>query len=201
MSQMKVSGYTNPASGTAATNISFGFQVDSVTVYNSTTGAISSWNSSMADASYFDVDAGSYTATNGFTPLSQSATYGATISAFTNASPGVITVNNTADFGFAVGDTIKVTEVADDLTGTVDLNENYVIASLTATTITTATDTSVTGYSVYVSGGVVTRVSDTNGTPIATQNIAIQGLTFGTGVVGANDDVVTYVALGSNSVV
>ena len=200
MAQMKVSGFTNPASGTAATSVSFGFQVDSITVTNSTTGAIRSWNSSMVDASYFDVAAGTYTATNGFTPLAQSATFGATISGFSNASPGVLTVNNTADFGFAIGDTIKVTEVADDLTGTVDLNENYVIASLTATTITTATDTSVTGYSVWVSGGVVTRVSDTNGVPIATQNVAIQGLTFGTGVVGANSDVLTYVAFGSNSV-
>jgi hypothetical protein len=201
MTQMKVSGYTNPSSGTAATNINFGFQVDSITVYNSTTGAISSWNSSMVDGSYFDVDAGTYTATNGFTPLAQSAAYGATISAFTNASPGVITVNDTATFGFAAGDTIEVSEVADDLTGTLSLNGTFTIASITATTITTTTDTSVTGYSVWVSGGVVTRVSDTNGNAIATENQAIRGLTFGTGVVGANDDVVTYVALGSNSVV
>lgn len=201
MSQMKVSGYTNPASGTAATNISFGFQVDSITVTNSTTGAIRSWNSSMADASYFDVAAGEYTATNGFTPVSQSATYGATISGFTNANPGVLTVNDTATFGFAVGDTIEVSELADDLTGTNSLNNTYTIASLTATTITTATDTSVSGYSVYVSGGVVTRTSDTNVVSIATENFAIDGLTFGTGVVGADSDVVTYVAFGSNSVV
>lgn len=201
MTQMKVATYTNPSSGTAATNISFGFQVDSITVYNSTAGGIYSWNSSMADASFFDVAAGTYTSTNGFTPLSQSATYGASISAFSNANPGVITVNDTATFGFAVGDTIKVSEVADDLTGTNSLNGTFTIASLTATTITTATNTSVTGYSVWVSGGIVTRVSDTNGTAIATQNFAIQGLTFGTSVVGTNSDVVTYVAFGSNPVV
>lgn len=201
MTQMKVAGYTNPSSGTAATNISFGFQVDSITVYNQTTGAISSWNSSMADASFFDVDAGTYTSTNGFTPVSQGATYGASISAFSNANPGVITVNDTAAFGFAVGDTIEVSEVADDLTGTNSLNGTYTIASLTATTITTTTNTSTTGYSVWVSGGVVTRVSDSNGKAIATENFAIQGLTFGTSVVGANSDVVTYVAFGSNSVV
>ena len=201
MSQMNVSGFTNPSSGTAATNVSFGFQVNSITVYNSTTGAIRAWNSSMADASYFDVAAGTYTASNGFTPLSQNATYGATISGFTNASPGVLTVNNTGDFGFAIGDTIKVTEIADDGTGTVDLNENYTIASLTATTITTTTNTSVTGYSVYVSGGVVTRISDTNGVVIATENIAIDGLTFGTGMIGTDSDVLTYIAFGCNPVV
>ena len=201
MSQMKVSGFTNPSSGTAATNISFGFQVDSITVYNSTTGAIVAWNSSMADASFFDVDAGSYTASNGFTPLSQNAAYGATISGFTNASPGVLTVDDTSTFGFAAGDTIEVSEVADDLTGTNSLNNTFTIASITATTITTATNTSTTGYSVYVSGGVVTRISDTNGLAIATENFAIQGLIFGTSVVGTDSDVVTYVAFGSNSVV
>jgi len=201
MAQMKTDGYTNPASVTAATNISFGFQVNSITVTDSTTGAVTSWNSSLADASYFDVDAGSYTASNGFTPLSQSAAYGATISGFTNASPGVLTVDDTATFGYAAGDTIEVSGIADDLTGTLSLNNTFTIASITATTITTATDTSTAGYSVYVSGGVVTRISDTTGAAIATENQAIQGLTFGTGVVGANDDVVTYVAFGSNPVV
>lgn len=201
MSQMKVSGYTNPSSGTAATNISFGFTVDSITVYNSTAGSIFSWNSSMADASYFDVTDGSYTSSNGFTPLAQNTAVGATISAFSNANTGVITVNDTSTFGFAAGDTIKVAEVADDLSGTNSLNGTFTISSITATTITTTTDTSVTGYSVYVSGGVVTRVSDTNGDPVALQNQAIRGLTFGTGVVGTDDDVVTYVAFGSNPVV
>jgi len=202
MSQMKVGTYTNPSSGTAATNISFGFTVDAITVYNQTAGSIFSWNSSMADASYFTVTSGAYTSSNGFTPLAQNAAYGATISAFTNANPGVITVNDTATFGFAAGDTIEVSEVAeDDLTGTNSLNGTFTITSITATTITVTANTSVTGYSVWVSGGVVTRVSDTNGTPIATENKAIRGLTFGTGVVGANSDVVTYVATGSNSVV
>lgn len=201
MVQMVTDGYTNPAAGTAATNISFGFTVDSITVYNSTTGAIYSWNSSMVSGSYYDVAAGTYTATNGFTPLAQSTAVGATISGFTNANPGVITVDDTATFGFAAGDTIEVSGIADDLTGTLSLNNTFTIASITATTITTTTDTSVTGYSVYVSGGIVTRISDTDGNPIPTENFAIQGLTFGTGVVGANDDVVTYVAFGSNHVV
>lgn len=201
MSQMKVDGFTNPSSGTAATQISFGFQVDSITVYNSTAESIRSWNSSMFDGSYFNTVTGTFTATNGFTPLSQSATYGATISGFTNASPGVITVDNTDTFGFSIGDTIEISEVADDLTGTLSINGTFTIASLTDTTITTTTDTSVTGYSVWVSGGVVTRTSDINGIPIATENIAIQGLTFGTDVIGVDNDVITYVAFGSNAVV
>lgn len=201
MSQMKVSGFTNPALGTSATQVSFGFQVDSIEVMNSTTGKISSWNSSMIDGSYFDVGLGKYTATNGFTPLAKNPSYGATISGFTNASPGVLTVDNTATFGFAVGDTIEVSEVADDLTGTLSLNGKFKVASLTPTTITTTTNTSATGYSVYVSGGVLTRKSDINGKPVPTENLSIRGLTFGTGVVGVNSDVITYIAFGSNMVV
>lgn len=199
MAQMKVATYTNPSSGTAATDISFGFTVDSITVYNQTAGSIFSWNSSMADASYFTVTSGAYTASNGFTPLAQNTAVGATISNITAANPAVITVNDTGTFGFAAGDTITVTGVADDLTGTT-LNADYTIASVTATAITTATDTS-SGYSAYVSGGTAFRVSDTNGDPVPTENLAIRGLTFGTGVVGANSDVVTYVAFGENSVV
>ena len=200
MAQMKVAGFTNSL-GAVATNVSVGFEVDSITVNNSTTGVISSWNSSMADASYFSVAAGTYTASNGFTPLSQSATYGATISGFTNALPGVITVDDTDSFGFAVGDTIQVTEVADDLSGTLSLNNTFTIGSLTSTTITTGTDTTVTAYSVWVSGGKVVRISDIDETVIPTENVAIQGLTFGTGVIGTDDDELTYVAFGSNPVV
>lgn len=203
MTQMKVNGYTNPAAGTTATDISFGFTVDGITVYNQTTGDIYAWNSSMPEGSFFTV-AGippGFTATNGFTPLSESTVIGASVSGITNANPGVITVDDTSIFGFTVGDTIKVTGIADDLSGTNSLNDEYTIASLTATTITTETNTSVTGFSVYVSGGTVTRISDIDEVPVAIENFAIVGLTFGSDVVGANSDIVTYVAHGSNSVV
>lgn len=201
MAQLKVVSWTNPSSGTAARNQSVGFAVAEVLVTNQTSGGQFYWNSSMTDGYYVTVSSGNVTTSNGFTPLSQNAKYGATISNFTNANTGVITVGDTATFGFAVGDTIKVSEVADDLTGTNSLNGTFVIQSLTSTTITTTTDTSVTGYSVYVSGGVVTRVSDTNGTAIPTENFAIEGMTIGTGAVGSNDDFMTAVFRGDNNVV
>lgn len=200
MSQMKVFGWTNPATAVAR-NESIGFTVGEITVTDVTNGAQWNWNSSMADAAFVLVSSGATTSSNGFTPLGQSTAVGATISGFTNASPGVITVDDTSTFGFAAGDTIEVSEVADDLTGTNSLNGSFTIASITATTITTTTDTSVTGYSVWVSGGKVTRVSDTNGVPIPTENFAIQGITIGTGAVGANDAVMVAVAHGENVVV
>lgn len=200
MSQMKVWGWTNPAAAVVR-NESVGFTVDQITVTNVTDGAQYYWDSSMTDGYYVTVDTGAVTTSNGFTPLAQSTAVGATISGFTNANPGVITVNDTGAFGFAAGDTIKVSELADDGTGDASLNNTFTIASITATTITLVEDTTVTGYSVYVSGGMVTRVSDTDGNPIPTENHAIQGITLGTGVVGGNNDVMTAVAFGSNVVV
>ena len=196
---MKVWTWTNPAAAVVR-NESIGFTVDQITVTNVTDGVQYYWDSSMTDGYYVTVDTGAVTTSNGFTPLSQSTRVGPTISGFTNANPGVITVDDVTTFGFAAGDTIKVSELADDGTGDASLNNTFTVASVTATTITLVEDTSVTGYSVYVSGGVVTRVSDTDGTPIALENQSIQGITLGTGVVGGNNDVMTAVAIGSNVV-
>jgi len=197
--QMKVYTYTNPATAVVR-NESIGFTVDQITVTNVTDGAQYYWDSSMTNGYYVTVSSGAVTTSNGFTPLAQSTAVGATVSGFTNAAPGVLTVNDTATFGFAAGDTVKVVGVADDLTGDASLNNTFTVASVTATTITLVEDTSVTGYSVYVSGGYVTRVSDTDGVAIPVENLAIQGITLGTGVVGTDDDVMTVVALGSNVV-
>lgn len=125
----------------------------------------------------------------GFAPGAE-AQYGAVVSGFTNANPGVITVDSTS--GISAGCVIRVEAVADDQTGTASsLNGVYTVASVTATTITTTTNTSVTGYSVYVSGGFVTLVSNANAViPNPPNNIysnvpswynqAIQGIRIGT---------------------
>lgn len=197
---MKVWGWTNPATAVAR-NETVGFTVGEITVTDITNSHQYYWNSSMTDAYYVTVEDGTVTTSNGFTPLAQSTAIGATISGFTNANPGVITVNDTSTFGFATGDTIKVCEVADDGTGDASLNGTFTVASVTATTITLVENTSVTGYSVYVSGGRAIRVSDISGTPIPTQNLAIQGITIGTGAVGGNNAVMVAVAHGENVVV
>lgn len=199
MAQMKVWTWTNPAAAVAR-NEDVGFTVDQITVTDVTNGAQYYWDSSMTDAYYVTVDTGAVTTSNGFTPLSQSTKVGATISGFTNANPGVITVDDTATFGFATGDTIKVSELADDGSAATGLNGEFTIASVTApSTITLVENT--TAYSVYVSGGVATRVSDTDGVAIPVENLSIRGITIGTGAVGGNNAVMTAVALGSEPVV
>ena len=196
MAQLKVWGWTNPAAAVAR-HEDVGFTVAEITVTNVTDGKQYYWNSAMSDAYYVTVDTGAVTTSNGFTPLTQNATMGATVSGFTNANPGVITVNDTSVYNFAVGDTIKVTDIADDGSST-SLNGTFTIAGITATTITLTTNTSA--YSAYVSGGYVIRVSDSAGTPIAQENVAIRGITFGTGVVGGNNDVMVAVAHGADNV-
>lgn len=197
MAQIKSFSWTNP-NPAVARNLNVGFDPSEVTVVDKTNGGSFQWMYGMTDGSVLDVDAGTIQAANGVTPLAQSAVYGAAISAFTNANPGVITAANIAQVGIVAGDTIKVVAVADDQTSTT-LNGTYTVASVTATTITTATNTAA--YSVYVSGGYVVRVSDSSGKPVATQNTAIQGVTLGTNAVGQASAAMVAIVKGSNSVV
>ena len=198
MAQIKTFSWTNPATAVAR-NLDVGFAVAEVTVINVTAGGSFQWIDTMPSGYYLDVDAGTITTSNGVTPLAQSAVFGATITGFTNANPGVITASNIAQVGIVAGDTIKVASVANANTGT-SLNGTFTVASVTATTITLTQNTSAPTYAVYGSGGRATRVSDSAGTPIATNNYAIQGVTLGTGVVGGNNDVMVAIVKGSNSV-
>lgn len=181
MAQIKTFSWTNP-NPAVARDFNVGFEVAEITTVDVTNGGSWYWNSEMPDAYALDVDAGTIATTNGFTPLAQNAMFGAAISNFTSNNPGVITAANVSAFGFAAGDTIKVTAVADDGSGTTK-NGTFTVASVTATTITLNENT--TGYSVYVSGGFVSRVSDVNGDPVPTDNVAIRGITVGTTPVGA----------------
>jgi len=200
MAQIKQLSWTN-ASSAVALNFDVGFTVAKIEIWDLTTPNRHEWTSNMADASVFTLGTLAYTTTNGVTPLAQSASYGPAISGFTNANPGVITVNDTATFGIAAGDTIKVAGVADDGSGTNSLNNTFTVASVTATTITLVENTSVTTYSVYVSGGTVTRVTDTNGDAVALENKAIRGVTLGTSAVGANSASMVAICYGEESVV
>lgn len=198
MTQAKTFGWTNP-NPAVARNEDIGFTVNEITTVDVTNGGSFYWNSSMPNGYYLDVDAGTITTSNGFSPLSQGARFGAAISGFTNANPGVITAANVSQFGFAAGDTIQVSAVADDGSGT-SLNGEYTVSSVTATTISVTTNTSAPTYSVYVSGGFVSRISDSDGNAIATENKGIRGITIGTGVVGGNSAVMVATVRGNNSV-
>lgn len=197
MAQLKTFTWTNPATAVAR-NVNVGFQVAEAITVDTTNGGSWYWNDQMANASVLDQDSGAFATSNGFTPLSQSANYGANISAFTNANPGVITVDDTAAAGFAAGDTIQVEGVAESGAGTSLNRRTFTIASLTATTITL--DQNTTSDAVYVSGGKVSRVSDSSGAAVPVENFAMRGITVGTTPVGANNAVMVMVCRGKESV-
>lgn len=197
MAQVRTYTWTNAASALARDQ-DVGFLVAEATTVDTTNGGSWYWNKEMADAASLDVDAGTFATTNGFTPLSENANYGATISGFTNANPGVITIDDTALYGFVAGDTISAEGIAESGSGTSLNRKTFTIASLTATTITL--DQNTTSDAVWVSGGKVVRVSDTNGVAIPIENVARRGITVGTTPVGANNAVMVMVVRGDESV-
>lgn len=199
MAQMKSFSWTNPAAAVAR-NLDCGFEVAEATSVNITDGGSFYWNDAMDDGYYLDVDAGTITTSNGFTPLNQGDVFAAAVSGFTNANPGVITASNLSALGFAAGDTIQVSNLADDQTAANSLNGEFTVASVSATQLTLSEDTS-SGYSAYVSGGLVTRSSDTNSDPVAFDNVGIRGITLGTGVVGGNNDVMVALCKSKEPVV
>lgn len=198
MAQIKTFQWTNP-NPAVARNLDVGFTVAEITTIDITNGGSWQWVKGMADASSLDVDAGTISGSNGFTPLAQSASFGPSISDITAANPAVITAANVSQFGIVAGDTIKVTDVADDGAGT-SLNADYVVASVTATTITTATNTS-SGFSAYVSGGFAVRKLDSDGKAVPIENVGIRGMTVGTTPVGAASASMVAIVKGENSVV
>lgn len=211
MAQMKTYSFTAAATPVNV-DIDIGFEPKVVKVTNFTNWATSGgtqlrearWFDGMAQASASVIN-GSGTGlavvtapvtTNGISYL-ESSSIGSAISAITNANPGVITIANLSLIGVAAGDTIKVSGVADDGSGTT-LNGSYTVASVSGNDITTATNT--TAYSVWVSGGTVVRISDTNGDPIPTQVYGRRSVRIGTSAQSAS--AVLYVEIyGDNNVV
>jgi hypothetical protein len=198
MAQMKTVTWTNPASAVAR-NISVGFAVARAMSIDITNGGSYLWVYGMTNGYYLTLSSGAITTSNGFTPLAQSALFGAPITAVTRAADTIFTASYLGQFSFAVGDTIKATEIADDLTG-LTLNRNYTVNAVSSTQVTCDEDTS-SGYSAWVSGGFITQISNSSGVPYPTLNVAIQGMTLGTGVVGANSASMVAVFEGQNSVV
>lgn len=213
MAQLKTYSFTSAAS-LAAVDINVGFSAARVTVYNFTAaGSVTNpgsvlqsvWTDTMAQASALNLinTAGAATVTsatitsNGISVISDSATYGSSISAYTNANPCVITVGDAVGAGFAVGDTVRVAEMAYSGAGT-NPNTTYTIVSISGNAITTATNT--TSFGVRVSGGNLFRVSDSAGKAVSILNRAQLKVRLGTGVQTASS-VCHVVIEGKNSVV
>lgn len=198
MAQLKTFSWTNPATAVAK-NVSVGFSVARITTYDVTAGNSFVWVYGMPNGYYMNIATGAVTASNGWTPLAQQTLVAAPITAITKGSTTIFTCSYLDQFSFAVGDTVKATEIADDQTGTT-LNANYVVTAVSATQITCATNTS-SGYSVYVSGGFLGQIKNVNNVPYPTVNVAIQGGTIGTGMVGGNASAMVAVYEGQMSVV
>lgn len=168
-------------SAAAPIDLEIGFQPGRVLITNDTAIATptnaevfrSEWQYNMASGS---ADIWTYnasllplitrTASNGISLLgfgsSASAEYGPVISGFTNANPGVISVNDVT--GYAAGDVIRVAGLADDQAGTQSLNGVYTVGSVSAAASTITVTANTTGYSAYISGGFVTQISNANAT-------------------------------------
>lgn len=202
MAQQATFTWTNPAAAVARFQ-EIGFEPAHIEVIGiSGTTAHYVWNDQMPAGSYYNSKADTYTTTNGFTYVSNAgpAVFGSAVSAFTLANPGVITVADGSKF--RVGDVINVSQLADSGAGTDTLNGQYTIASISGNALTTSTNT--TGYSAYVSGGYVYvyEREDINGDlqPVVNDNSTSVGVTLGTGVVGANSQVMVMTVWGKNNV-
>ena len=198
MAQIKRFSWTNPETAVVK-NLNTGFSVAKAEIWDLTKPNRFEWTPDMGNASVFVLGTLAYTNTNGVSALAQDASFGAKISGFTEANPGVITVNDTETFGFQEGDTIKVSEIVDDASSAKGLNGKFTVASVTATTITLVENTS--SYSKYVAGGIVTRVSDKNGHAVPIENKAIRGISLGTNAVGDASSSMVAICYGEESVV
>jgi hypothetical protein len=213
MAQMKTYSFTSAAS-LANVDINVGFDAAKVEVYNQTAyGATTNpgsvqqavWTDTMSNGQALTVLntasaatlTSAYITSNGISMISDNATYGSAISAYTNANPAVITVGDAVGAGFAVGDTVQVAEMAYSGAGT-NPNTTYVIASISGNAITTATNS--TSFGVRVSGGNLFRVSDSSGKAVSIVNRAQLKVRIGTGAQTASS-VCHVVIHGKNSVV
>lgn len=192
------------------------FDLTQIETPTNTNGYAAMWQQGMASGSAIitKYNAGlegltTYISSNGISLLnplgSEMGQYGAVVSGFTNNSPGVITVDSTANAGITAGCLVRVSNVADSQVGPT-LNGNYYVTSVTATTVTLAAapagynsegyvvnSPNTTGSGVYVSGGFVSVLINANATspfPLNTvysnvpqfYNQAMQGFIIGTGV-------------------
>ena len=132
--------------------------------------------------------------TNGFTPYSTGASFDvttSTITAATNALPGVITVS--AVNKLVEGATVTISNVG----GMTQLNTNrYVVTNLVTTgpitfelydTFGNAVDT--TNFGTYTSGGQANVISNTETPPGLEYDEGSSGITLGTGLFNSSIDV------------
>ena len=202
---------TGTLTGTgAAINLALGFTPTRFRVVNHTILATpgnvvfeSEWFNTMANASAYTitnpaVPVFAYASTNGFTPFqtADSALWTATnltITGITQAAQAVVTAANS----LAVGDVVTFSGVV----GMVQINTlRGVVTAATGANFTVNINT--TGFTAYSSGGIANVIASsssaycvtpTNGLPTQ-ENVGSVGITLGTGVAGALNDVLRWEA-------
>lgn len=177
------------------------FKPDRISVTNYTNVAVYNWYLGMPAASAVQVDAGTKMTTNGFTVADTSGgmtSYSYLIDDITQADPCVVTTPTA--HGYSTGDIVRFSDLGD--IGAVDrgmdqLNNNrYKIVVLTTTTfslkdVITGEDIDSTSFDAYVSGGYVLLESRYGDTKYEWAPVDYK-ITFGTGVAGADSDVVYF---------
>lgn len=150
-------------------------------------------------------------ASNGFTPLSAGGSWAAeqaTITGITNANPGVVTATA---HGFSTGDTITISGVV----GMIQVNtQRYIVSKVDANSFKLydlfGNPVDTTAFGTYVSGGIANRISTPAIAPVLNAttgqvitpglppgdfyDTGLYGITCGTGVVGASNDVLFWEA-------
>jgi len=189
----------------AAYNLNLGFTPDYIIVENYTNygtpanGEIlkASWYEGMADAyafiETFDNTGGALgtlstlATTNGFTPYetADSALFTSTVKTITGISAAASAIVTCTTHGLSVGDVVTFTQVA----GMVEINRlrGEITAVPDANHFTVNIDSS--GFTAYTSGGYANLISG------LVENAGEKGITLGTSVVGAGDDVLYYRAV------
>ncbi len=202
---------TGTLTGTgSAINLTLGFVPTRIRVVNHTILATpsnavfnSEWFNSMVNASAYTITNPStpvfaYTASNGFTPFqtADSALWtptNLTITGISQAAQAVVTATNS----LAVGDVVTFSNVR----GMVQINTlRGTVVAASGANFTVNINT--TGFTAYTSGGIANVIASsstayivdpTNGLP-SQANVGVIGITLGTTVAGALNDVLRWEA-------
>lgn len=183
MSQILEYTWTNPST-VVPVQVSVGFAIARVTVYDTTLGNIYIWLDSMAANQYLQIGTTGLNTTGGFTPNAPVAYFGAPISAMKfGEGQNNITCLFINPFGFQVGDSVLATDIVEE--GEYSSNNGfYTISSIQRNVLTCSPETPITHTNTYIGGGVLVRVKDSNNQIVPIKNYARYGGTIGLRMAG-----------------
>lgn len=191
--------WTNPATVVPVT-LTVGFAISRVTVYDTTAGNVYTWVSQMAPDEYIQIGTSGKQTTNGFTPITRTALFGAPITGFQQITAPMYFQCEFVDlFGFQAGDTVLATDMAESGQGK-PINGIYTVASIAKNQVNLSDAAQASGYMEYAAGGKLVRIKDAQGNPIPVRNHSVFGGTVGTGMAGAAGSVISCIVEGSMNV-